>query len=125
MTQREEFESALGKGKTYTERDFEMFKLGYCSANRNNTDANSKEQFEKAWSERKFVFGQTVSIKDMAEEFWNKSREQISVEFPPELEPDLDGDTLKPSYQNAYIKGYNEALRDVEIKIQQAGITIE
>ena len=33
-----------------------------------------REEFEKAWSERKFVFGQTVSIKDIAEEFWNKSR---------------------------------------------------
>lgn len=38
-----------------------------------------REEFEKAWSERKFVFGQTVSIKDIAEEFWNKSSEQISV----------------------------------------------
>ena len=28
---REEFELALGKGKTYTERDFEMFKLGRIS----------------------------------------------------------------------------------------------
>lgn len=77
---REEFESALGKGKTYTERDFEMFKLG---------------------------------------------RITLAVEFTPELEPDLDGDTLKPSYQNAYVKGYNEALRDVEIKIEQAGITVK
>lgn len=83
------------------------------------------EQFEKAWSERKFVSGKTVSMKDIAKEFWNKSREQISVEFPPELELDLDGDTLKPSYQNAYVKGYNEALRDVEVKIKQAGITVK
>ena len=84
-----------------------------------------REEFEKAWSERKFVFGQTVSMKDIAEEFWNKSREQISVEFPPEIELDLDGDTLKPSYQNAFVKGYNEALHDVEIKIEQAGITVK
>lgn len=49
----------------------------------------------------------------------------VVVELPAELELDLDGDTLKPSYQNAYVKGYNEALRDVEIKIEQAGITVK
>lgn len=27
---RETFEQILGKGKTYTERDFEMFKLGWA-----------------------------------------------------------------------------------------------
>ena len=83
-----------------------------------------REEFEKAWSERKFVFGQTVSIKDIAEEFWNKSRQQMSVEFPPELELDLNGDMLKPSYKNAFVKGYNEALRDVENAIESAGIKV-
>jgi hypothetical protein len=77
---REEFQSALGKGKTYTERDFETFKLG---------------------------------------------RITLAVEFPPELEPDLDGDMVKVSYQNAYVKGYNEALSDAEKCLKQAGITVK
>ena len=48
----------------------------------------------------------------------------MSVEFPPELELDLNGDMLKPSYKNAFVKGYNEALRDVENAIESAGIKV-
>ena len=43
---------------------------------------SNREEFEKAWSERKFLFGQTVSIKDIAEEFWNKSRDAVVINLP-------------------------------------------
>ena len=89
------------------------------------TEGLIRKQFDE-WFKRDFHPDKTGPyIIDQLFFAWKASREQISVELPPELELDLDGDTLKPSYQNAYVKGYNEALRDVEIKIEQAGITVK
>lgn len=72
----------------------------------------SKEQFEKAWAERKFVFGQTVSIKDVAEEFWNKAQASVVVELPNT--DDFGDDEILFKYK---------AL--VEDKLMQAGITVK
>jgi hypothetical protein len=84
-----------------------------------------REEFEK-WFNRDFHPDKTGPyIIDQLFFSWKASRTNLVVELPAELELDLDGDTLKPSYQNAYVKGYNEALRDVEIKIEQAGITVK
>lgn len=54
----------------------------------------SKSEFEKAWSERKFVFGQTVSMKDIAEEFWNKSRERAVINLPSPTHEGQGGNLL-------------------------------
>ena len=72
----------------------------------------SKSEFEKAWSERKFVFGQTVSIKDIAEEFWNKARASLVVELP---NTDDFGD-------EEILFKYKELVED---KLMQAGITVK
>ncbi|WP_320152973.1 hypothetical protein [uncultured Tolumonas sp.] len=72
----------------------------------------SKEQFEKAWAERKFVFGQTVSIKDVAEEFWNKAKASVVVELP---NTDDFGD-------EEIIFKYKELIEGI---LKQAGITVK
>jgi hypothetical protein len=92
------------KCKFYT-RDF-----SYISDS--HIEGGNIEQFEKAWAERKFVFGQTVSIKDVAEEFWNKAQASVVVELP---NTDDFGD-------EEILFKYKELVEDI---LKQAGITVK
>lgn len=78
----------------------------------------SKEQFEKAWAERKFVFGQTVSIKDVAEEFWNKARTSLVVELPNK--------SVIPGFMpDDYDNGFNDAIDECKKSVSAAEITVK
>ena len=55
---------------------------------------------------------------------WKASRESLTVEFPEEMEPDLDGDDYCNKVEAAYCKGYNQALSDIESNVESAGIKV-
>ena len=81
-----------------------------------------REEFE-VWFKKDFHYEKSGPyVKDMLFEAWQASRGSLAVEFTTEIELDLDGDEVKVSYQNAYAKGYNEAMRDIELKLNEAGI---
>ena len=57
---------------------------------------------------------------------WQASRESMkAIKFPEELTPEYEGDGYKSRYEEAYCKGYNQALRDCEKQIISAGYKVE
>lgn len=57
---------------------------------------------------------------------WKASRESMkAIKFPEELTPEYEGDGYKSRYEEAYCKGYNQALRDCEKQITSAGYKVE
>ena len=57
---------------------------------------------------------------------WKASRKSMkAIKFPEELTPEYEGDRHKSRYEEAYCKGYNQALRDCEKQITSAGYKVE
>ena len=48
-----------------------------------------------------------------------------AIKFPEELTPEYEGDGYKSRYEEAYCKGYNQAIRDCEKQITSAGYKVE
>ena len=57
---------------------------------------------------------------------WKASRENMkAIKFPEELTPEYEGDGYKSRYEEAYCRGYNQALRDCEKQITSALYKVE
>ena len=96
----------------------------------------SREEFEKYWIDRcskkgiecvlaRMIDGEYYNISAFyAYEGWKASRDSLAVQFPEEMEPDLDGDDYCNKVEAAYCKGYNQALSDIESNVESAGIKV-